>query len=158
MTRTAVGTLTLALLVSAPAGLLKAEEKTKPMTIKRITTNLYADEIEPCVQFWERLGFEKIKDVPDGKKLAFAMLQKGNLELMYGTYASLGQDPDVAKAFHKGTTYLFVEVENLDDVIPATTGAEVVKSKHQTFYGSTEISVKDPAGHIVTFAQFGAKP
>ena len=158
MTRTALGTLTLALLLCSPAGSLKAEEKTKPMTIKRITTNLYADEIEPCIQFWERLGFVKTMDVPDGKKLAFAMLQKGNLELMYGTYSSLGQDPDVAKAFHKGTTYLFVEVENLDDVIPATTGAEIVKSRHQTFYGSTEISVKDPAGHIVTFAQFGAKP
>ncbi|HYL76748.1 MAG TPA: VOC family protein [Bryobacteraceae bacterium] len=157
MIRTALGTLTLALLVSAPAGVLKAEEETKPMTIKRITTNLYADEIEPCIQFWERMGFEKVKDVPAGNKLAFAMLQKGNLELMYGTYSSLAQDPDVAKAFQKGTTYLFVEVENLDDVIPATTGAEIVKAKHQTFYGSTEISVKDPAGHIVTFAQFGVK-
>jgi uncharacterized glyoxalase superfamily protein PhnB len=158
MIGTALGRLTLALLVSAPVGLLKAEEKTKPMTIKRITTNLYADEIEPCIRFWERMGFQKVMDVPAGDKLAFAMLQKGNLELMYGTYSSLNQDPDVARAFHKGTTYLFVEVENLDDVIPATTGAEIVKSKHQTFYGSTEISVKDPAGHIVTFAQFGAKP
>lgn len=154
MIRTAVGTLTLALLLSSPAG-LKAEEKTKSMTIKRITPNLYADEIEPCIRFWERMGFEKVKDVPDGQKLAFAMLKKGNLELMYGTYSSLGQDPEVAKAFHKGTTYLFVEVENLDDVVPVTAGAEIVKAKHQTFYGSTEISVKDPAGHIVTFAQFG---
>jgi hypothetical protein len=25
-----------------------------------------------------------------------------------------------------------------------------------TFYGATEISIKDPAGHIVTFAEFAA--
>jgi uncharacterized glyoxalase superfamily protein PhnB len=26
---------------------------------------------------------------------------------------------------------------------------------HKTFYGATEFTVKDPAGHLVTFAQFG---
>jgi hypothetical protein len=28
--------------------------------------------------------------------------------------------------------------------------------KRTTFYGSTEIGIKDPAGHFLTFAQFGA--
>ena len=35
-------------------------------------------------------------------------------------------------------------------------GAEVVMPVRTTFYGATEISIKDPAGHFITFAQFGA--
>ena len=27
-----------------------------------------------------------------------------------------------------------------------------------TFYGAKEIGVRDPGGHIITFAQFGAAP
>ena len=150
MTKTILTALTAALFL----GSLNGEEK--PMTLKKMTTNLYAAEIEPCIRFWQRLGFEKTMEVPAGDKLAFALLKKGDLELMYGTFASLEQDAEVAKAFEKGTSHLFLEVDSLEAVMPAIAGAEVVKGVHKTFYGSTEISVKDPGGHIVTFAQFGA--
>jgi uncharacterized glyoxalase superfamily protein PhnB len=127
------------------------------MKINKITPNLYADAIEPCVRFWvDRLGFEKMMDVPDGDKLAFAILKKGEFELMYGTYASLERDLHVAKLDLMGPSFLFVEVENLDDFVKATHGADVIMDIHTTFYGSKEISVKDPAGHVITFAQFGA--
>ncbi|HEV2688890.1 MAG TPA: VOC family protein [Bryobacteraceae bacterium] len=153
MSKTAATLLPFALFL----GPMNGEEKPKPMNVKKITANLYADEIEPSIRFWQRLGFEKTMEVPAGNKLAFALLKKGNLELMYGTYASLEQDPEVAKAFRKGTTYLYTEVENLEDALAAVTGAELVKPIHKTFYGSKEFSVKDPAGHIITFAQFGAQ-
>jgi hypothetical protein len=35
-------------------------------------------------------------------------------------------------------------------------GAPVVKPRHQTFYGSTEIYVKEPGGNTVGFAAFGS--
>lgn len=102
------------------------------MTVKKMTPVLFAEEIEPCVQFWvERLAFVKTVEVPEGDKLGFAILQKGNLELMYQSYASARKD------------------------VPALEGAEVVIPVRTTFYGAKEIGVKDPAGHIVTFAQFG---
>ena len=34
-------------------------------------------------------------------------------------------------------------------------GAPTVTPVHQTFYGSTEFTVQDSAGHLITFAQFG---
>jgi uncharacterized glyoxalase superfamily protein PhnB len=130
------------------------------MTLKRITPVLFAETIEPCVSFWvERLGFEKTMDVPDGDKLAFAMLQKGGLELMYQSYASAEKDAadaEIAKLARKGPTFLYVEVDNLDETIALTKGAPVVLPVRTTFYGATEISVQDPAGHVITFAQFGA--
>jgi uncharacterized glyoxalase superfamily protein PhnB len=126
--------------------------------VKKITPVLLAQEIEPCIKFWvERLGFEKTIEVPEGEKLGFAMLQKGGVELMYQSYASVEKDnAAVAELARKGPSFLFVEVDNLDAVIAATQGAPVVVPVRTTFYGATEISVKDPAGHVVTFAEFGA--
>ena len=61
------------------------------MNVKRITPVLFVPEVEPCVKFWvERMGFQKTAEVPDGDKLAFAMLQKGSVELMYQTLRQRG--------------------------------------------------------------------
>jgi uncharacterized glyoxalase superfamily protein PhnB len=152
--------LTVAVLSSVlPLAKPKAEEKTKTMNVKRITPVLFVEEVEPCVKFWvERFGFQKTAEVPDGNKLAFAMLQKGNVELMYQSYASADKEGGaISQLARKGPTFLYVEVDNLDETIAAVKGAEVVMPKRTTFYGSTEIGIKDPEGHFVTFAQFGQK-
>ncbi len=128
------------------------------MSVKKITPVLFVHEIEPCVQFWvERFGFAKTAEVPDGDKLAFAMLQKGNAELMYQSYASADKDvgTTISQVVRKGPTFLYVEVDNLEETIKAVKGSDVVMPKRTTFYGSTEIGIKDPAGHYVTFAEFG---
>jgi uncharacterized glyoxalase superfamily protein PhnB len=144
------------LLIIAAAVLMAAQEKT--MAVKRMTPNLYTDDVESCVKFWvERMHFEKTMEVPDGGRLAFAALQKGNIELMYGSYASLQKDPGVAGAYQRGTGFLFLEVDDLDAALAAMKGVPMVSPKHKTFYGSTEFTVKDPAGHLITFAYF-AKP
>lgn len=128
------------------------------MAIKKITPVLFAEEIEACVQFWvERLGFTKVVEVPEGDKLGFAILQNGGVEVMYQSYASARKDvPALAELVRRGPTFLYVEVENLDETIRALEGAEVVIPLRTTFYRAREIGVSDPAGHIVTFAQFGA--
>jgi uncharacterized glyoxalase superfamily protein PhnB len=130
------------------------------MTVAKITPVLFAQEIEPCLKFWEeRLGFEKTIDVPEGNKLAFAILQKGSVELMYQTYASAEKDvPKISAQIRKGPSFLYVEVENLDEIVTAMKGAEVVIPIRTTFYGAKEIGIRDPAGHIITFAQVGVAP
>jgi uncharacterized glyoxalase superfamily protein PhnB len=152
--------ITATLLAILPLTMSKAEEKTKPMLVKKITPVLFAEEVEPCVKFWvERLGFKKTAEVPDGNKLGFAMLQKGNVELMYQSYASADKDVGaLSQAVRKGPTFLYIEVDNLDETISAVKGAEVVIPVRTTFYGAKEIGIKDPAGHIITFAQFAASP
>ena len=155
---TTVVLITATLLALFPSTVSKAEEKTKSMTVKKITPVLFAEEIEPCVKFWvERLGFQKTVEVPEGNKLGFAMLQKGNIELMYQTYSSADKDVGpIAQAVRKGPTFLYVEVDNLDQTISVMKGAEIVIPVRTTFYGAREIGIKDPAGHFITFAQFGA--
>jgi uncharacterized glyoxalase superfamily protein PhnB len=129
------------------------------MSVKKLTPVLFAETIEACVKFWvERLGFEKTMDVPDGDSLAFAILKKGSVELMYQTFASAEKDVGaVAQLVRQGPTFLYVEVESLEKTIAAVSGAEVVIPARTTFYGAKEIGVKDPAGHLLTFAEFGSQ-
>ena len=142
------------LLIALSAACVAAQEKT--MTVKRMTPNLYTDDVESCVKFWvERMHFTKTMEVPDGGKLAFAALRMGNIELMYGSYASLEKDAAVAGAYRCGSSFLFLEVDDLDAVVAAMKDVPMTAPVHKTFYGSTEFTVKDPAGHLITFAQFG---
>ena len=129
------------------------------MNVKKITAILFVEKVEPCVQFWvDRFGFEKTAEVPDGNQLAFAMLQKATVELMYQSFASADKDiAAIAQVVRKGPTFLYIEVDKLDETIAAVKDLEVVMPRRTTFYGSTEIGIKDPAGHFITFAQFGAK-
>lgn len=138
----------------------QGKKRGESMTVKKLTAILFAEEIEPCLKFWvERLGFKKTMDVPDGNKLAFAILQKGDLELMYQTYASAEKDvSQVSSEVRKGPSFLYVQVDNLDGIIGAMKGTQVVMPVRTTFYGAKEIGIKDPAGHIITFAQFGVAP
>ena len=128
------------------------------MTVKKITPVLLVEEVESCVRFWkERLGFEVAIEVPEGNKIAFVSLQKAGVELMYQSYASVENDSSFsAQQYAKGPSFLYIEVDSLDDVIAATKGATVVMPERKAFYGAREIGVKDPAGHVLTFSQFGA--
>jgi uncharacterized glyoxalase superfamily protein PhnB len=130
------------------------------MTTKKITPILFAEEIEPCLQFWiERLGFEKTIDVPDGNRLSFAILQRGPVELMYQTYASAEKDiTTISSEVRKGPSFLYVEVDNLNEVVSALKGVDVAMPIRTTFYGAKEIGVKDPAGHVMIFAELGVAP
>jgi hypothetical protein len=121
-------------------------------TIKKITTVLMVEAIEPCLPFWERLGFTRTAEVPEGDRLGFVILAKDGLEVMYQTKASVREDIPSLAASPMGGTFLFIEVSDLEAVIKATTGAPVVFARRKTFYGMDEIGVREPGGNAVTFA------
>jgi uncharacterized glyoxalase superfamily protein PhnB len=150
----------LTLLFSGSTGQLKEQKKENNMSVNKITAVLLVEDVEPCIKFWvDRFGFEKSMEVPDGNKLAFAMVQKGNLELMYQSFDSVKtDDPNRVDVMRKGPTFLYVEVASIDDTIAALKGAPVVMPLRTTFYGAKEIGVKDPGNHIITFAQVAAAP
>ncbi|MEO8227544.1 MAG: VOC family protein [Gemmatimonadota bacterium] len=130
-----------------------------PIRLQRLTPVLVVDTVEPCVKFWtERLGFALTNQVPgpDGA-LVFASVELDGIEIMYQTRASVAADqPEAAPDLVGHSTVLFITVENLDVIMPSLAGAPVVKPRHETFYGSTEIYVREPGGNTVGFAQMGA--
>ena len=148
------GVLTLLVATVTPA-----QTGEKPMattTFKRLTPVLYVEKIEPCLKFWvKRLGFEKTAEVPEGEALGFVILQRDGIEVMLQSYASLEKDvPALAEMARRSTNFLFVEVTNFEDVAKRVEGVEIVVPRRKTFYGATEIGVREPGGHVVVFAAF----
>ncbi|HSM35875.1 MAG TPA: VOC family protein [Longimicrobiales bacterium] len=129
--------------------------------VSSITPILVVDAIEPCLPFWtDRLGFETVATVPHGDALGFAMLRRGEVEIMYQSRASVDDDLGEAAPGQVGlgselagsTVTLFVTVESLDGVLEALDGADVVVPRRQTFYGMDEVFVRAPCGTLVGFA------
>jgi uncharacterized glyoxalase superfamily protein PhnB len=78
---------------------------------------------------------------------------------MYQTYTSAEKDvTTVSSEVRKGPSFLYDAVESLDQIISAVKGVDVAMPVRATFYGAKEIGVKDPAGHVVIFAQLGVVP
>jgi len=125
-----------------------------------ITPLITVDAIEPCLPFWiEALGCETIASVPHEDALGFVMLQKGAVQLMYQSRASLDADlgtsgapADLGDELSSGTATLFVQIDDLDEVIRRIGDVEVVVPRRQTFYGMDELFVRAPCGTLVGFA------
>ncbi len=123
--------------------------------MKKLTPILYVDSIESCLPFWcERLGFTCHLKVPGEDGLNFAAVQHGEIEVMLQTRANAAEDAPELTAGVTGATVLFVEVDALQPIEDALAGVEVAMPKRKTFYGATEIAVREPGGHLVVFAEF----
>ncbi len=135
---------------------------TKDVVMKKLTPIITVEEIEPCLPFWSELGFETTATVPHGDAMGFAMLQMGNVEIMYQSRASVDDDlgPAGAEAgfesiggtYAAATALLFIEVEAIDPLLDKLGDAQVVVPRRRTPYGMDEIFVQAPCGTHVGFA------
>jgi hypothetical protein len=121
------------------------------------TPVLFVERIEPVLAFWGRLGFNPTTSVPEGDRLGFVILSNGKVEVMYQTYDSVAKDvPALVDAARASKTFLFVQVESLAATRAAVEGQPVHLPERKTFYGATELGVREPGGHYVTFAEFAS--
>lgn len=128
--------------------------------MKKATPLLTVEAIEPCLPFWtEKLDFEVTVTVPHGDAIGFAILQKGDVEIMYQSRASIDADlgksgapKNLGRELSGSTATLFCEVESLDALIDAVGDTEVLVPRRQTFYGMDEVFVRPPCGTVVGFA------
>ena len=119
----------------------------------QITPMIYVQDIEPSLPFWTgRLGFEKIAEVPEGNKLGFVMLKKGDAQLMIQTRSSVGNDLPVVSEMARPSFCLYVVVNDFEDLKKRLAGADVVLAERTTFYHMREILIREPGGNLVLFA------
>jgi hypothetical protein len=125
------------------------------MNVNSITPIVYVEAIEPCIPFWtERLGFKLETEVPEGDRLGFVILKKGDVQVMYQTRASVENDvPALAATPMKGSM-LFLVVDDIEAIERAMKGIKPDVPRRKTFYGAEELFVREPAGNLVGFAQF----
>ncbi len=121
----------------------------------KLTPVLLVNEIEKSLPFWmERIGFQKVAEVPDGNRLGFVILVKDGAELMLQTWASAEKDAPgyLPKQHVPGSVGIFVVVEDFADILKRLEGLKPAVPERVTFYGMREIGVLDPDGHPVIFA------
>jgi uncharacterized glyoxalase superfamily protein PhnB len=123
--------------------------------IDKSTPILHVKTVEPSLRFWlERFGFKTTIQVPEGDHIGFAAIESGPIELMYQTYEGMKDaSSPLAKAADLGPSFIFMEVPDIDAVIKALDGADVVQSLHDTPYGAKEVVAMEPGGHFVIFSQ-----
>jgi uncharacterized glyoxalase superfamily protein PhnB len=129
-------------------------------TLSRCTPVRIVDHVEPSIAFWrDRFGFTVENEVPGvGGTLVFASVTNGPIEIMYQSRESvLADTPEHlrdarARELLGDATALFIHVEDIDETERALTDVPVEKARHTTFYGTTEIYVREPSGMVVGFS------
>ena len=123
--------------------------------IVRATPVLFVDQVEPTRDFFTKLGFTVMFDVPEGDRLGFVGLEKDGVQVMVETRGNANEGPAIRELTRQSrATVVFIEVDNLDVVIAALATEKEIVERHTTFYGADEISFMEPGGHVVTFARF----
>ena len=131
--------------------------------MKKLTPVLLVDLLDDALEFWcGCLGFKKTLEVPAdpdaapglGNPPGFVILQRGGVELMLQSRASVRRDVPAlaAGAFSCTGLVLFIEVSDFDAVREAVRGCEIAIEERVTFYGMREIGVRAPDGPVVILA------
>jgi uncharacterized glyoxalase superfamily protein PhnB len=119
----------------------------------KVTPILFVDAIEPCLPFWlDQLGFQKIVEVPEGDKLGFVILVHGGAEVSLQTLSGRAADFKTDSQLGAGSSTLFIEVEDFNDIRNRVRNAEITVPERVTFYGMREIGIREPGGHLLVFA------
>jgi uncharacterized glyoxalase superfamily protein PhnB len=123
--------------------------------ILRSTPIMIVDRIEPSLDFWmKRLGYKKTAEVPHGDELGFILLEKDGNQVMMQTRKSIADDTPAVLQYAKANTVVqYVDVDSLDDVLKCVEGMTLLIPPRETFYGTREIFLRDPAGYLVGFAE-----
>jgi len=126
------------------------------MLIKKFTPILLVDSIEDNLTFWvDKLHYKVSVSVPHGKHLGFVILHHGESEVMLQTNSSLSKDiPAIMTPKSDKQMVLYADVESLDEIEASLVNVDVIVPKRKTFYGATEIWIREPSGNVVGFAEF----
>jgi hypothetical protein len=125
------------------------------MKVSRATPVLFVDAVEPTRDFFTKLGFTVMFDVPEGDRLGFVGLEKDGVQVMVETRGNKNEGDAIREISRSSRgSVVFIEVDHLDSVITALATEKAIVERHTTFYGADEISFMEPGGHVVTFARF----
>ena len=127
-----------------------------PANVERVTPVLPVESIEPVVPFWEALGFTATNPNYVEGRLNFIAFSKDGLDVHYQSLAEIDQKSAAASADLAGSTaMIYITVDDLDAIVERLGNAEIVIPRRQTPWGSDELYVREPGGHLIAFASFG---
>lgn len=126
------------------------------MGLNKLTPNILVDDMAKTLAFYQEvLGFSLITSVPDSAPYNWAMLQRGDVVLMFQTRPSLSEEiPHFATQALGGGLTFYIDVADVQALYAAVSSkAEIVMPMKKTFYGADEFGIRDVNGFTLVFAQ-----
>jgi uncharacterized glyoxalase superfamily protein PhnB len=122
--------------------------------MESLSPNLFVKDINATISFYKLLGFETLMTVPEEGNYVWAMMGNGAVTMMFQTFESLGDElPEINRA-DGGSLLLYIKTKGIRNYFERLKEEVVVlKGLEKTFYGSTEFSIKDVNGYVLTFAE-----
>jgi uncharacterized glyoxalase superfamily protein PhnB len=126
------------------------------VTFKNLTPNLMVENMDTTISYYRKiLNFELLMSNPEQKPFDWAMMQRGNVTLMFQTKKSLGDElADMKEMPVGGSLTFYVDVKNIKNLYEQLKGkADIKKNLHDTFYGMKEFVLRDCNGYMIVFAE-----
>lgn len=138
--------------------------------MNKISPNLMVENVKETVDFYKDvLGFELVMavptenktvlfEMPGNMKYAYALVKKGNAEIMFQERASLAEDiPGFTSAMAiGGSMTLYFALDNVDSYFGEIKDkVDVVKGPFKAWYGRNEVYISDNNGYILGFSDSG---
>lgn len=119
-----------------------------------LTPNIFVRDMNESIQFYERLGFKTVMTVPEQGDFVWAMMTCGDVNFMFQTFASLGEEiPEISRQ-DGGSLLLYIRIKEIRQFYSQIRDeVAILKGLEKTFYGATEFSILDVNGYVLTFAE-----
>ncbi len=122
--------------------------------METISPNIFVHDMQATIDFYSFLGYNTIAKVPDEGPSVWVMMNNGQVNFMFQTFESLGDEMPQISRHNGGSLLLYIQVkairqfhEDIKDKVA------VIKELEKTFYGATEFSIMDNNGYVLTFAE-----
>lgn len=119
---------------------------------------MMVEDVNETITFYrDILGFDLVMTVPDSGRFDWALVRRGEVEVMFQTRASLAEDlPQFKERPIGGALTLYIDMQDIDALYEHVHGrVDVVKDLETTFHGTREFTIQDPNGFALTFAEGG---
>jgi uncharacterized glyoxalase superfamily protein PhnB len=122
--------------------------------MESLSPNFFVKDINKTIEYYKLLGFNLVATVPEQGDFVWAMMNCGEINFMFQTMDSLGDDlPEISR--NNAASLLFYinikEIRKFHEQIKNK--VHVIKELEKTFYGATEFSIQDINGYVLTFAE-----
>ena len=119
-----------------------------------ISPNIFVRDINETIKFYQLLGFEVIMSVPEQGDFVWAMMKSGNVNFMFQSFESLGEElPEISRQ-DGGSLLLYIQTNEIKKFYERVKDkVKIIKGLEKTFYGATEFSIQDINGYVLTFAE-----
>lgn len=119
-----------------------------------LSPNIFTTDIKKTVEFYQLLGFELLVTNPPDGEYIWAMMKNGAVTFMFQTVESLGEELPAINRTPGGSLIFYIDVPDIQALFERIQHrVPVLKGLEKTFYGTTEFSILDVNGYVLTFAQ-----